>query len=290
MRSADILPLERPHSWLNPESRHDVVHQCLASEINVLKTELARQMQNHTLQIAAANQRLRDSERRQAVFISSLTHELLILLSSIVSYSEILPMETIGSLNTDQKKYISRINTSGRSLQAIITQVTDISRIESGCVHFYPREFRLNDLVQEAVYQISADAAAKHLAIIAMIPADLTLCSDYKLLLQCLLHYLSNAVKYTEQGEIHVSASLADGCVELAVRDTGIGIAAADLIGLFQAFHHISSHQGVHQSGAGLGLYLTRKLVTEVLGGTVSAESRPRVGSTFSLCIPEKIS
>lgn len=290
MGSENVSTLERPHSWLNLESRHDVVRQYLASEINALKTELARQTQSHTLQMAAAHQRLRDSERSQAMFIASLTNELRTLLNPIISFSEILPMETIGVLSADQKKYISRVNTSAKSLQAIITQVTEISRIESGCVHPYPREFRLNDLVQEAVYQISADAAAKHLAITTTIPDDLTLFTDGRLLLQCLLHYLSNAVKYTDQGEIHVSASLADGCVELAVRDTGIGIAAADIIGLFQAFHHVNSHQGVHQSGAGLGLYLTRKLVTEVLGGTVSAESRPRVGSTFSLCIPEKIS
>lgn len=290
MGSKNISILERPRPWLNPESRHDVVRQCLASEIHALKIELAQQKHNHTEELAATHQRLRDSERSQAMFISSLADELRTSLNSIFAFIDLLPTEMFGALNADQKKYISRINDHAKYLQTVIVHVMDISRIESGCVHAYPKAFRLNDLVQEAVYQISANAAAKGLAITTAIPADLILCSDYRLLLQCLLHYLSNAVKYTDQGEIHVTASITDGWVELAVRDTGIGIAAADLIGLFQAFNHISSHRGFHPPGVGLSLYLTRKLVTEVLGGTVSAESKPGFGSTFSLRIPEKIS
>ncbi len=290
MGSENISTLERPQPWLNPESGHDIIRQYLAAEINALKTELARHKHNHTQELAAAHQQLRDSEKSQAMFIASLTNELRNLLNSIISLSEILPMETIGPLNADQKKYISLINTSSRSLQTVITQVTDISRIKSGCVHVYPREFKLSEIVQEVVYQISVRAMTKGLVMTTAIPADLTLFSDYRLLMQCLLHYLSNAVKYTDQGEIHVTASIVDGWVELAVQDTGIGIAAADLIGLFQAFHHVKSHHGCFgRPGAGLGLYLTRKLVTEVLGGTVSAESKPGVGSTFSLRIPEKL-
>jgi signal transduction histidine kinase len=121
------------------------------------------------------------------------------------------------------------------------------------------------------------------------IPPGVRLYTDRKRLLQCLLNYLSNAVKFTEVGKISIAAREIDGHIEIAVSDTGIGIREEDLPKLFQPFARLDSPLKIKSQGTGLGLYLTRKLVTEVLGGIVDVKSRPQKGSTFSFMVPQKI-
>ena len=118
---------------------------------------------------------------------------------------------------------------------------------------------------------------------------DLILRTDRKRLLQCVINYLSNAVKYTEQGEIQVQARELGDQVEIAVRDNGVGIKPEDMPRLFEAFERMESKLKIKAGGTGLGLYLTKKLVTEVLHGSVSAESRPGQGSVFRLDIPKEL-
>jgi signal transduction histidine kinase len=105
-------------------------------------------------------------------------------------------------------------------------------------------------------------------------------------LLQCIINYLSNAVKFTETGGIHLDAEIKDETVEIRVSDTGIGIPEKDLKKLFEAFERLDTHLRVKAGGTGLGLYLTKKLATEILGGEIFVKSRENKGSTFGLRIP----
>ncbi len=109
---------------------------------------------------------------------------------------------------------------------------------------------------------------------------------DRKRLLQCFLNYLSNAVKYTEKGHITLNISQAGEFLEIAVTDTGIGISAAELPLLFDSFVRLKATRRLNAPGTGLGLYLTRKIATDLLNGKVSATSREGYGSTFMLTIP----
>ena len=113
--------------------------------------------------------------------------------------------------------------------------------------------------------------------------------TDRRRLLQCLVNLLSNAVKFTEQGKVTMLVNEHDRVVDIAVRDTGIGIAEDDLPKLFEAFERLESHLRVKAGGTGLGLYLTKKLTTELLHGEVDVESRLGEGSTFRLTIPKII-
>ena len=113
--------------------------------------------------------------------------------------------------------------------------------------------------------------------------------TDRKRLLQCVLNYLSNAVKFTEAGKISITVGENDGAIEIAVSDTGIGIAEEDLAKLFQPFSRLDSPMKIKTQGTGLGLYLTRKLVTEVLEGSVDVNSQPGHGTTFLLNVLQNI-
>lgn len=107
-------------------------------------------------------------------------------------------------------------------------------------------------------------------------------------MLQCLLNVLSNAVKYTVEGKIIVEASVRGSWLDISVEDTGIGMDAAGLERLFQPFERIDSHLRVKTRGTGLGLYLTRKIATELLRGSVDVTSTPGSGSRFTLHVPRE--
>jgi hypothetical protein len=280
MSHGNALELKQPPHRLNRELPHDVVRH---------PSELEQRTRNHALELAAANQRLRDHELSQALFIGGLAHELRTGINAILSHGDTLSAESGNTLSSDQNEAIGQIKTLGKYLQSLMDNVIDLSRIEAGYVHACPKAFLMADLIQEAIHPISPEAKAKGLAITTDIPHGLTLCSDYKLLRQSLSYCLSNAMKYTQRGKIHIAAAAVGQWVELTVQDTGMGIPAADLIELFQAFSLAESRRGRCLSGADLGLRLTYLLVTKVLGGTVSVKSTPGLGSTFILRVADRI-
>ena len=120
-------------------------------------------------------------------------------------------------------------------------------------------------------------------------PAEVSMFTDRRRLLQCLINLLSNAMKYSESGKISVEVSTLEQTVELAVSDTGIGIAETDLPKLFEPFERVKSHLQVKAGGTGLGLYLTKKLVMEVLKGEIVVRSIQGQGSTFTIRIPARV-
>ena len=144
----------------------------------------------------------------------------------------------------------------------------------------------MREVVDDAVATIDPRLKDKELTLRVDVPPYTYLNTDRKRLLQCLINILSNAVKYTETGGITVTAGEADGQVSISVRDTGIGIAEKDIKRLFEPFERLENHFRVKTGGTGLGLYLTKKLATDVLGGEISVISREGVGSTFTLSIP----
>ncbi len=194
-----------------------------------------------------------------------------------------------GDLSAQQKEDLGRVLRAARHLLALISDVIDISKIEAGRIAVVPESFDLEALAREAVDTIRTELEAKGLELVIEAREWPQLITDRKRLLQCLLNYFSNAVKYTETGRIRLEIrSLAEE-VEIAVRDTGIGIAETDMPKLFEAFERIDSHLRVKAGGTGLGLYLTRKIATEILRGSAWAESLPGRGSSFYLRIPREI-
>jgi signal transduction histidine kinase len=144
-------------------------------------------------------------------------------------------------------------------------------------------------MVSDAIVTIEPQLKEKGLTLEVNVPVDITMHTDRKRLMQCLINFLSNAVKFTESGKITVSSGEADGDVVLSVTDTGIGIAEKDIPRLFEPFERLETRLRVKAGGTGLGLYLTKKLTSDVLRGGISVTSVEGQGSTFAVRIPKDI-
>ncbi len=233
-----------------------------------------------------ANVDLKNLDRLKSMFIASMSHELRTPLNSIIGFTGIILQGMTGPLNDKQKDHLSRVYNSSKHLLALITDVIDISKIEAGRIDIFPEEVLLAEIVEEAAVNIQPQLKVKNLSLDISIPHDLVLLTDRKRLLQCIINYLSNAVKFTEAGGIRLVAERKDETAEIRVSDTGIGIPEKDMGKLFEAFERLDTHLRVKAGGTGLGLYLTKKLVTEILGGEIFVTSKEGEGSTFGLCIP----
>ena len=243
--------------------------------------QLEIKVAERTAELSKANAKLKELDKLKSMFIASVSHELRTPLNSIIGFSGMMVRGAFGELSKKYLDYATRINQSGQHLLSLITDIIDISKIESGRIDIEPSEVSLHDLVADALVTIREQAEKKGLSITMDVPAALTAVTDKRRLLQCLLNFLSNAVKYSEHGQISVTAQEGEHDIIIFVRDTGIGIAQADMPKLYEAFERIDSHLRVKAGGTGLGLYLTKKIVTELLQGNVGAESTPGKGSTF---------
>ncbi len=272
----------------------------LMADVNQSRVELER-----------ANKKLQELDRLKTMFIASMSHELRTPLNSIIGFTGIILKGMAGEINNEQRDQLQRVYASAQHLLALISDIIDISRVEAGKIDPYPEEFHLEEIIKEAALVMKVKMDEKGLGLKVDIPRELKLKTDSRRLMQCVLNYISNAVKFTEQGGVTVEARLiasdklqdASGkeekankdlqlrkdWVEIAVTDTGVGIPEEDIPKLFQSFYRLDSHENSTVPGTGLGLYLTKKLTADVLQGTVAVESRSGEGSTFMLRIPVSI-
>jgi signal transduction histidine kinase len=248
--------------------------------------ELEEKVAERTFDLEEANKSLQDMDKLKSMFIASMSHELRTPLNSIIGFSGLLLQGVAGELNSKQKDSMERIYRSGNHLLGLISDVIDISKIEAGRVDVFYEHFPLKEVVEEAIETICPQADAKGLKLDLNADTWPLMNSDRKRLLQCLLNYLSNAVKFSETGKVSLTVSVIEDMVEFRVSDTGIGIAQEDMPKLFEAFERLDTHLRVKAGGTGLGLYLTKKITEELLQGSVSVESCLDEGSTFALRIP----
>ena len=246
-------------------------------------TEALRQRE---AQLEEQNRRLKELDRMKSIFIASMSHELRTPLNSIIGFSGILSNGMVGLVEPQQLDYVRRINSTGKHLLELITEVIDISKIEAGLLEVSLENFELGEVVEEAVEIVSDESRRKGLEVVTEIGSCPPLYTDRKRLLQSLVNYMSNAVKFSERGRVTVRAAAEGGALDLSVTDTGIGIRPEEIDRLFCSFERLESHLKVKAGGAGLGLYLTKKIVEEVLGGEVYVRSEAGKGSTFGFVIP----
>jgi len=256
-------------------------------DIQIALMNIVEDLNERATELEAANEKLKDLDRLKSLFIASMSHELRTPLNSIIGFSSILLHEWVGPLKTEQKENLASVLRSGRHLLALINDVIDVTKIEAGKVEIVPEDFDLHDVVTEVATMVAKDARDRGLDL--EIQAERRLIhTDRRRLVQCVLNLVSNAVKFTEKGSIRIRTSLAeeDRCVEVAVSDTGIGMRPEDLERLFHPFVRLDSPLRTKVLGTGLGLYLTKKLVTEVLHGEVTVSSVLGQGSCFVLRVP----
>jgi signal transduction histidine kinase len=221
-------------------------------------------------------------------FLSTITHELRTPLNSIISISSILLDRLDGELTDEQEKQIGFIRGSARELSNMVNDVLDLAKVEAGKVIVRPRRFEVDEMFRMLRGMLKPLVQPGHPVdlIFDDASAEAPLISDEGKVSQILRNFISNALKYTLDGEIRVSARAIDAdWIEFAVSDTGIGIALEDQDRIFEDFTQIEGDHQIRIKGTGLGLPLSRKLA-EMLGGRVVVESVPGEGSTFALILP----
>ena len=229
-----------------------------------------------------------EANRAKSIFLAKMSHELRTPLNAVIGFSEIL-LEDIEFEGKSEAKRIDleRINSAGKHLLSLVTDVLDLSRIESNAIDLNITQFRLNDMIQDVIANIQPMIAAKNNKLIVRCSNDLgTISTDQTKLRQAALNLMSNAAKFTEDGSITLSVQLrrsqAGDWVEIQVRDTGIGIAPEQLGRLFQNFGQATRGTSSKYGGTGLGLALSQKLCA-LMGGGISVTSEVGIGSCFSI-------
>ncbi len=269
---------------------HDITELKLAQlELEKHRDHLEVLVYGRTKELADANKKLKELDHLKSMFIASMSHELRTPLNSIIGFSGMTLMGLSGEINDEQKDNIQRVYKSSKHLLELINDVIDISKIEAGIINTYCELFSLCDVVDEAIGNVSYLLKEKEIVIKSNVTEDIEMNSDRKRVLQCLVNILSNAVKYTEAGKVTISAEIFGESIELSVTDTGIGILENDIPRLFEPFERLQSTLTIKAGGTGLGLYLTKKIVRELLQGSVEVESKDGEGSKFTLKMPREL-
>jgi CheY-like chemotaxis protein len=221
-------------------------------------------------------------------FLSNMSHEFRTPLNSVLAIGRLLQQRTDGDLSAEQEKQVGFILKAAQDLTELVDDLLDLAKVEAGKISVRPAEFALERLFGALRGMLRPLLVTETVKLVfenvEQIPP---LYTDEAKLSQILRNFLSNALKFTEQGEVRVSASLsADGQrVVISVADTGIGIAPEDQARIFEEFGQVEHAMQRRVKGTGLGLALSRRLA-EVLGGSIALQSAQGIGSTFSVDLP----
>ncbi len=242
--------------------------------------------------LEAAKRSAETVSQSKTEFLANISHELRTPLNAILGFSESL-MNTIRE--EPALSYISSIHSSGRTLLALINDLLDLSKIEAGHIELHPEPLVFSKLAEDVIHLFQPQLAGKKLALKTDFDKELpmVLMLDYLRIQQILVNLVGNAVKFTNEGSIVLSAEVSridrknlELDLTLKVTDTGIGIKPEDLKLIFEKFRQAPGIDAKRYGGTGLGLAITRRLA-ELMGGEISVKSRPGKGSSFSVFLPE---
>jgi signal transduction histidine kinase len=241
-----------------------------------------------TLEFEAENRRMQEANRLKSEFLANMSHELRTPLNAIIGFSELMFKGKVGPLSENHREYLGDILISSRHLLQLINDVLDLAKIDSGKIEFRPETVDLAKVVREVRDILRGLASTKRIQVETSIePEVATVTLDPGKLKQVLYNYLSNGLKFTEDGgKIHIRATAAEGDhFRILVEDTGIGVRPEDLARLFVEFQQLDAGSSKKYAGTGLGLSLTKRIV-EAQGGQVGVESELGRGSVFWAVLP----
>lgn len=224
--------------------------------------------------------------RTSSSFLATVSHELRTPLTALTGYGELLSDEILGPLTSDQHDVVERMRGVTHQLTAMIEEILTFSSLEAGRELVRSIPVDVAEVVHSVVAVIEPLAEQKGLAFSAVVPPlPPALTTDPDKVRQILVNLGGNAVKFTERGAVSLTVAACEGQVRMAVADTGVGIAPADLGRLFKPFSQLDTGLTRRYGGTGLGLHISRRLA-QLLGGTIEVESTPGEGSRFTLVLP----
>jgi signal transduction histidine kinase len=234
---------------------------------------------------------LREAADLKSRFLSYMSHEFRTPLASITSVTDILLVRLDGPLTAEQERQLRFVQGSVRELTEMVDDLLDLAKVDAGRISISPEWFEMVDLFSALRGMFRPIVGSDGVSLIFEEPDRVPpIYTDDKKLAQILRNFISNALKFTLQGEVRVSAQVIDGeMIEFAVTDTGIGIAADHLPALFSDFVQLDTRIQKRLRGTGLGLSLARKFA-ELLRGSVAVQSELGKGSRFSVLIPARYS
>lgn len=277
---------------------HIAEHLSIAINQAQLYQQLQRQTQNLEVCVIERTQDLRDAlaaaqaaNRAKSDFLATMSHELRTPLTYIIGMSATLLRWSLGDLSERQRDYLNTIHTSGEHLLAVINDILEVSKIESGRTVLEVREFSLTSLSRQSVDAFRAEAAKNDLDVVLDLkisPDQDSFVADPRRVRQILSNLISNAVKFTPaEGRVTLRVRREQNVAVFEVSDTGIGIPESAQPLLFQKFQQLENVRQREYQGTGLGLALTKQLV-ELHGGSIKVVSRVGSGSLFTVRIPNQ--
>lgn len=229
---------------------------------------------------------IKEVDEMKDEFISMASHELKTPLTAINGYVDMLLTDKANDLDEESRTYLGNIRTSSNKLKELITDILDVSRIDQNRLPIKNERIDARQLSQKVISDLSQQAKEKGLNLLvdeASRPAYITV--DRNRLEQVLINLVGNAIKYTLEGEVRIVVETEGETVNIAIKDTGIGMTAQQQKNLFEKFYRIKTKETAGISGTGLGLWITKQLI-EKMNGEISVESIEEVGSKFIVSFP----
>ena len=225
-------------------------------------------------------------DRMKSDFVSIVSHELRTPLTSIKGYLDLISIGAAGPVTKQQKSFLAIARDNAERLNELVTDLLDISRIESGKTELNVQVVSIREVIEVAATALKREFDDRGLSLVLNLPTDLPeVFGDPNRISQIMTNLLSNAYKYTARGGATVQARRTSVAIQVDVVDTGFGISAEDQANLFTRFFRVDDPAVRQQPGTGLGLHITKSLV-EMHGGQIWLQSEPGVGSTFSFTLP----
>ncbi|MCK5706784.1 MAG: response regulator [Candidatus Aureabacteria bacterium] len=255
-------------------------------ETNTLLRKRNEELQTITKELEESNIKIREADRLKSEFLANMSHELRTPLNSIIGFSALsLKDDEVLNMPNIQDNF-EEIYKNGKQLLAIINDILDLSKVESGKMDFVKKDIDLREVITNLSKTLKVLKKDKEIDIKVDIEKDLPhIYSDPDRIRQVLLNIASNSVKFTNKGYIEIRAKRKNNYIEVAVEDTGIGIKEVDIPKVFESFRQIDGSSTRKEGGTGLGMTISRKFV-EMMGGTIWIESEFGKGTTILFTIP----
>jgi signal transduction histidine kinase/CheY-like chemotaxis protein len=273
--------------------RHIEEKDGYAHELKQLNVELEDKVKARTRELEKANEELqqanikiKQADRLKSEFLANMSHELRTPMNAIIGFTRLVLRKAADILPSKQQENLKKVDLSANQLLSLINDILDLSKIEAGKMSVSIMPFDLTSLVDACFATVEPMVKSEGVHLVKEVPQDLPeLVTDQDKLKQIIINLLSNALKFTEEGEVRLSAALEDSDLKIAVCDTGIGIPSDAIKYIFDEFRQVDGSSTRRHGGTGLGLSISKKLA-HLLGGTIDVSSAEGEGSTFTVTLP----
>lgn len=258
----------------------------MAKNLREAYSGLEMKVAERTEALTISNRKLEEASAHKSQFLARVNHELRTPISAVIGYARLILRETEGQISPLQRENLQDLQHNAERLLAMINDLLDLAKIEAGRMEVNTEPVNIYELVNQALSTVAPMLKQDLVRIDRDLDPDLpSVNTDPEKLRQILVNLLGNAVKFTERGDIKISAARRDNRLELAVSDTGIGIDKGEQEHIFEEFRQVAATGSQTHAGSGLGLAIVKKF-SHLLGGDVAVESEAGRGSTFTVTIP----